>query len=185
MCSWAFCFPFLESLRYQVCLTLCWQVPRTTDSRPLLSVNQARSFPRECQAACSCSQSAVTSPKSSRGSRNREPPQGTAGGFSSANAAPLRGRPQSAPTAARPQPATSSSLPSRKARATTCQREPAKRLASSSPTTTSRSRSESGRASPRAQNSCHRRQVGVDRGDWDRHFCRVGRYEGVSIALPV
>ena len=63
-------------------------------------MNQARSFPRECQVACSCRQCAVTTPKSSRGSRTREPPQGSAGGFSSAAAAPLRGRPQAAPTAA-------------------------------------------------------------------------------------
>jgi endonuclease YncB( thermonuclease family) len=47
--------------------------------------------------------------------------------------------------------ASSSSFPSRRARATTCQRDRARRWASSSPTTTSRSRSESGRASPRAR----------------------------------
>ena len=103
-------------------------------------MNQARSFARECQVACSCSQGAVTSPKSSRGSRT--------GGYSSAAAAPLRGRPQATTTAARPKAATSSSFSSRRTRATTCQREPARRWASSSHITTSRSRSESGRASP-------------------------------------
>ena len=167
-------------------LTLNWQVPRTTGHRPLLSVNQARSFLRECQVACACRQGAGKSPKYSRGSRTREQPQGSAGGFSSAATAPLRGRPQAAPAAAHPQPATSSSFPSRRARATTCQREPARRPAFSCPPTTrstptdkprgrsaarskrnaccrscgvsvawgittSRSRSESGRASPRAR----------------------------------
>ena len=82
------------------CLTLYWQVPRTTGPGPFISVNQARSFPREGQVACSCRQGAVSSPKSSRGSRTREPPQGSVGGFSSAAAAPLRGCPQASPAAA-------------------------------------------------------------------------------------
>ena len=62
-----------------ISLTLYWQVPRTTGPVPLLSANQARSFPRECQVCCSCRQGAVTTPKFSRGSRSREPPQGSAG----------------------------------------------------------------------------------------------------------
>jgi len=217
-------------------ITLYWQVPRTTDLRLLLSANQARSFPRECQVACSCWQSSITSPKSSRGSRTREPLQGSAEGFSSAAAAPRRGRPQAVPTAARPQPATSSSFPSRRARATTCQREPASRWASASPTTTRstahRQRQGAQRRPQRTQrllpflraerglghhhqqievgiglciSPCpgaeqqhtpwsgfnpgqgrfHRLQVGIDGGGWDGHLSRVGRSEGVSIALPV
>ena len=126
------------TLTMEVCtrLTLYWQLPKTTDLRLLLSVNQARSFPRECQVACSCRQGALTSPKSRCGTQTSEPPQGSGGGFGSAAAAPLRGRLQAAPAVAQPQPATSSSFPSHRARATTCQREPARRSASSSPTTT-------------------------------------------------
>ena len=73
-------------------LTPYWKVPRTIGPGSPLSVNHAHTFIGECLPSCGRQRFDGVTSKSSHGSRTREPPLGSAGGFSSAAAAPLRGR---------------------------------------------------------------------------------------------